>query len=245
MGTKILVFIPAYGNQISVATFAATHGLLPALMAKGIGGGVATFSYPEVSEVRNIAVTCWYDTLPDATHLLFIDSDMGFEPQLVLDMLTFNEPMVGAIYSKKVLPIQWAASGLGEGKFAERRGDFMKVAGLGMGVFLIRRDAIDKMVAAYPELIDTRMELHAAKDMLTSGRLLRLFDPMDNPNSGRMSEDLSFCHRWAAIGGEIWASVGHTVDHVGQYSYRANYLQFIAEKHAAEAQQSELSIAAE
>lgn len=249
MATNILVGIPAYGNMVSVATLNTTHALMQAFMTKGIRGGLAAFSYPEVSEARNIMLTGWYDTCPDATHLLFVDSDMGFSPQVILDMLTFNEPMVGAIYSKKSVPIQWAASGLGD-KFAEARGDFMKVAGLGMGCFLIRRDAITTMLEKMPELIDTRMAIHAAKDML-AGRLIRAFDPFDNPDdtvNGRMSEDLAFCCRWRQCGGEVWASVGHEIEHVGLYSYKANYSQHVAEKAARgeiEPMPSELSIAAE
>lgn len=248
MATNILIGICAFGNQVTVATLNTTHALMQAFMAKGIRGGLTAFSYPEIGEARNILLTGWYDTCPEATHLLFIDADMGFSAQVILDMLTFNEPLVGAIYSKKCLPIQWAASGLGD-KFAERRGDFMKVAGLGMGCFLIRRDAVTTMIEKMPELVDTRMEMHAAKDMLPSGRILRFFDPMDNPDSGRMSEDLSFCHRWRVnCGGEIWAAVGHEIEHVGMYSYKSNYIKYIADKADAgelELQPSELAIAAE
>lgn len=248
MGTNVLLAIPAYGNSVSVTTLNTTHSIMQAFLAKGIRGGIAAFSYPEVSEARNILLTGWYDTCPDATHMLFIDSDMGFSPEVVLDMLTFNEPMVGAIYSKKSLPVQWAASGLGD-KFAEARGNFMKVAGLGMGCFLIRRDAVTTMLEKMPELIDTRMEHHAAKHML-AGRIIRAFDSFDNPDStihGRMSEDLAFCCRWRQCGGEIWASVGHDIEHVGQYSYTANYAKYVAEKaeRGEIERHPELSIAAE
>lgn len=232
MPTNILLCLPAYGNIVSTATFNTTHALAQCFVQKGIGVGVTAFSYPEVSEARNILLTGWYDLLPQSTHMLFIDSDMGFTPDLVLEMLQFGEPMVGALYTRKCLPVQWAASGMGT-EFTERRGNFMKVAGLGMGCFLIRRDAIDIMLKQMPELSDTRMEFHAAKDILTGGRMIRAFDGMDSPDgSGRLSEDLAFCARWRQCGGDVWAAIGHEVEHVGAYSYKANYLQMMAEKHA-------------
>ncbi len=249
MATNITVALPAYGNQLSLATFNTCTSLMQMFMAKGIRGAMAAFSYPDVAEARNILLTGWYDGIPDSTHLLFIDSDMGFAPEVVLDMLTFNEPMVGALYNRKTLPVQWAASGLGE-QFSERRGDFMKVAGLGMGCFLIRRDAIDTMLKRFPEMNDTRMKFHAAKEMIPD-RIIRAFDGFDNPDdntAGKLSEDLAFCCRWRQCGGDVWAAIGHTIEHVGLYSYKANYLQFIAEKQAnGEITQSppELSIAAE
>lgn len=232
MATSILVGIPAYGNVVSTATLNASHAVIQALMSKGISAGVATFSYPDVAEARNIMMTAWYDTAPQYTHMLFVDSDMGFPAQLVLDMIMFGEPMVGALYPRKIIPIQWAASGLGD-TFAERRGDFMKVAGLGMGCFLIRRDAITTMIEKMPELVDTNMEYHSAKDMIPN-RIIRAFDGMECPEkNGRLSEDLAFCARWRQCGGDVWAAIGHTIEHVGLYSYKANYLEMIKEKEAA------------
>jgi hypothetical protein len=231
MTPNILVCIPAYGNVVSVPTLNTTHALIQMFSSRNIRGGIAAFSYPDVSEARNIMLTGWYDGCPDATHMLFIDSDMSFGPQVVLDMILLNEPMVGAIYPKKTLPIQWAASGLAE-KDVKRNGNFMTVAGLGMGCFLIRRDAVDIMLKQMPELIDTRMTYHAAKDML-GGRILRLFDTFDNPDdnqAGKLSEDLAFCQRWRTCGGDIWASLEHDIEHVGQYSYKGNYIQFISER---------------
>lgn len=231
MATTILIALPAYGSTISLATFDSTHLLLQTLMAKGIRGGIGSISYPEVSEARNVLLTSWYDGT-DASHILFVDSDMGFKPELIMDMLMFGEPMVGAIYPKKILPIQWAASGLGD-DFTERRGDFMKVGGLGMGCFLIHRDVVDKMIEKMPELSDSRVSTHSSKHMLPKDRILRFFDPLDDEKTGRMSEDLSFCYRWREnCGGEIWAAIGHDIEHVGQYSYIGNYLRHIEEKTA-------------
>jgi hypothetical protein len=235
MATNITICIPAYGNQISVATFNSVSGLLQMFMAKGIQGSLAAFSYPDVAEARNILLTGWYDGIPASTHLLFVDSDMGFGTDVVSDMVMFNEPMVGALYTRKVIPVQWAASGLGDNAIVERRGGFMKVAGLGMGCFLIRRDAVDLMLQKMPELSDTRMKFHAAKEMIPD-RIIRAFDGFDNPDdqtAGKMSEDLAFCCRWRQCGGDVWAAIGYTIEHVGQYSYRANYLQIVAEKEAA------------
>jgi hypothetical protein len=230
MATNILILLPAYGNMVSVPTLNTTHALIQMFGSKGICGGIAAFSYPDVTEARNIMLTGWYDGCPDATHALFLDSDMGFSPQLVADMLMFDEPMVGALYRKKTEPVQWAASGLG-GE-TESRGPFMKVAGLGMGCFLIRRDAIATMLAKMPELSDYRMTYHAAKDMLKD-RIIRAFDPFDDPDDathGRMSEDLSFCARWRQCGGTVWAAVNHDIEHVGMYSYKGNFARHSLEQ---------------
>ncbi len=86
-----------------------------------------------------------------------------------------------------------------------------------------------------PELIDTRINFHSAKEML-NGRIIRAFDGMDNPDentAGRLSEDLAFCCRWRMCGGDVWAAIGHTIEHVGLYSYKANYIEYLQQKEAA------------
>lgn len=229
MATDIFIAIPGFGQIISSATFLTTHALRAHLMNKGIGGGITTLSFPDIAELRSMFMTVWFDTMPQSSHILFIDSDMGFPPEMVSDMLLFNEPVVGAVYAQRKLPLSWAGSGCGD-PVTERRGDFMKVEGVGFGCTLIRRDCVEKMVAAYPELIDTRLQLHPAGETLKqtgTTRLLRFFEKLDIPDRGLVSEDLSFCIRWRKIGGDVWASIGHRISHVGPYDYSGRYLDVV------------------
>ena len=240
MSTKLFIVVPGFGQIISAATFLCTHALQQTLSAKGIGGGVSTLSFPDIAELRNMATTIWYDCM-DSSHLLYIDADMAFSPDLVMDMLTFGEPLVGAIYPQRRLPTSWAGSGTGEAN-AERRGNFMRVEGVGMGVTLIHRSVITTMLQKMPDLVDTRIELHPAKDTLLSAgtnRLIRCFQCLDIPERGMVSEDLSFCIRWNQCGGQVWAAIGHKISHVGPFDYGARYLDHVEEKMRQDAAEAE------
>src|SRR5258708_3532814 len=199
--------------MISATTFLTTHAIRQHLASKGIGGGISTLSFPDIAELRSMAITVWHDTMPQSSHILFIDSDMGCPPELITDVLMFDEPLVGTIYPQRKLPLSWAGSGTGQ-TTTNRRGDFMLVEGVGFGFTLVRRDCIAKMVLAYPELIDTRLALHPAGETMKqmgTNRLLRLFEKLDLPERGLISEDLSFCLRWQKCGGETWAAIGHRI----------------------------------
>lgn len=240
MSTKIFVFVPAFGQHVTAATFLTTHALQQTLAAKGIGGGVSTLSFPDIAELRNMATTIWYDAL-DASHLLFVDADMGFPPDLVLDMLAFGEPLVGTIYPQRKFPLSWAGSGTGEA-MAERRGGFMKVEGVGMGCTLIHRSVITTMLEQMPEIVDTRIDLHPARDTLLQAgtkRIIRAFQCIDIPERGLVSEDLSFCIRWNRCGGSVWANIGHRISHVGPHDFGARYLDQIEQAQMAQAQTEE------
>lgn len=229
MATDVFIFVPAFGQLITATTFLTTHAVRQTLMSKGIGGGISTLSFPDIAELRSMVLTIWADTMPQSTHLLFIDSDMGFPPEMVLDMLLFDQPIVGCIYPQRKQPLSWAGSGNG-GTQTERRGDFMKCEGVGFGCTLIKREVVTKMIEKFPELIDTRLHLHPAGETLRqagTNRLLRFFEKLDIADRGLVSEDLSFCIRWAQCGGEVWANIGRRISHVGMFDYSGRYLDVI------------------
>jgi|GEM_PF-779847 len=245
MAHKIFIFVPAFGQHITATTFLTTHALQQALAAKGIGGGVSTLSFPDIAELRSMALTIFYDAL-DASHLLFIDADMGFAPELVLDMLMFGEPLVGTLYPQRKLPLSWAGSGTGE-KVTERRAGFMRVEGVGMGCTLISREVVTRMLEQFPEIVDTRLSLHPACQMMKDAkctRLIRAFDKIDLPERGQVSEDLSFCMRWNKCGGKTWAAIGHKISHVGPFDYCGRYLDVIEAQEREAAAQAQANVAA-
>src|SRR5579863_4131941 len=114
MARKVFIFIPAFGQIVTTATFLSSHALHGALTMKGIGALVGSLSFPDIAELRNMVFTIWHDTMPDVDYLLFIDADMAFDPNLVLDMFLFYEPLVGTIYPQRKIPLSWAGSGDGQ-----------------------------------------------------------------------------------------------------------------------------------
>lgn len=246
MASSLFIFVPAFGQMVTATTFLTTHALQQHLASKGIQGGISTLSFPDIAELRAMAMTIWYDTMPASTHMLFIDADMGFPPDMVSDMILFNEGVVGTIYAQRKLPLSWAGSGTGA-SVTERRGQFMEVEGVGMGCTLIRRDVVTTLLEKMPHLIDTRLALHPAGDTIRNAganRLIRAFEKLDLPERGVVSEDLSFCIRYRQCGGRIWAGIGYRISHVGPFDYQGRYLDSVeaAEKAALEQQMAASTI---
>ena len=240
MPKSVFTFIPAFGNMVSTTTMMTTHSILQKLAEKGINGSLSALSFPDIAELRSMVLTIWYDAMPNVDYLLFIDADMGFAADLVLDMVLFDEPIVGTIYPHRKMPVSWVGSGDGSPTTA-RRGNFMKVEGVGMGCTLIRRDVVSVMLAKMPELVDNRLKMHPAQGILASAgcnRIIRAFEKLDIADRGLVSEDLSFCIRWHRCGGEVWAAINYNISHVGMYDYQGNYLQHVLQQQAMiEAQQ--------
>jgi hypothetical protein len=236
--TKIFIFVPGFGQIVSAATFMTSHAIAQHLYAKQIGYSLSTLSFPDIAELRGIATTIWYDTMPDCQYMLFIDSDMGFPPELVTDMMWYdfahNRPLLGTIYRQRREPVSWAGSGTGT-TMTQRQGDFMLVEGVGFGCTLIRRDVMTALIARFPNLVDTRIELYPARGLLEQAgakRLIRSFEKLDIPGRGIVSEDLSFCIRAGHCGIQTWANIKHPISHVGPYDYKGSYLDALEEAEA-------------
>lgn len=241
-GTNLFAFIPSYREQISGVTFDSTHMLASTLLSKGIGIAFGRYSWFDIAELRNIILSFWYDMMPDSTHLLFIDDDMGFPAQCVLDMLSFGEPVVGAMYRKKQLDYDWAASGLPLGTAEFRGKSFLEVEGIGTGLMLIRRDAVDRLIEwdgqredGKPSLIRNHMLI---ADFQQCQRTLGFFDQLMSER-GKVAEDISFCRRWRQAGGKVWANLNHEITHVGAHEFRGCYARWRMEQDAVAALVSE------
>lgn len=238
MKHKVLIFVPAY-EKITITTFMSIIGLQAMCAKYQIGAAISAASFAFIEELRNIMLTAFYDST-DATHLFFVDSDMGFPPELLLDQILADVPVVGTMYPQRQVPQTWAGSFFENVDRFERRGNFMKVEGVGMGCTLIRRDAVTRMLEKFPDLSDpTPLDLHPAREVLESmtiKRIIRAFDPIELPGRGKVRDDLAFCLRWRECGGEVWAAMGHHISHIGAYDFGARYLDLVEAAEKTESQ---------
>lgn len=219
---KILIALPAFGQVNTSFTTGSLVATTRFLTERGQFGGFAQLSYPDLEDLRSMFLSIFYDKI-DASHILFVDADMSFEPQLVLDMIDFDKPLVGCLYPKRTLPIAWVGSAL-EGEQQIENG-FLKVEGIGFGVTLISRDCVKAIIDGGHCEIDEDLDAHTAGQMLKSQgitRMIRAFDKIKLPGR-RLSEDYSFCHRHKAAGGDVWAAINHRVTHVGDYGFGGRY----------------------
>lgn len=148
----------------------------------------------------------------DPTHLLFIDADMGWEPDVIYRLLDatneYNlEFAAVAGVRKSDEPILCFDFFPGKQEFHPRCG-FLKVRAVGMAMALLKRSVIDRLVAAHPELAYRYVEdtEHALFLDMIDGDL-------------RLTEDYAFCRRWTRLGGEIWLDPMSKLSHVGSKEY--------------------------
>jgi hypothetical protein len=177
-----------------------------------------------------------------ATHLLFVDADIGFSPQTAFRLLEAKKEVIAAVYPLK--RIDWEkvraaakadvadlqAAGVGyvvrflptPDKSVEVNDGFAQVAYGGTGFLMIERGAMQRICDAHPEL---RASMRDINDGLAADAVM-VFDTMIEPETGHyLSEDYAFCRRWRDLGGEIWADFEARLTHMGQAMYAGSVMQ--------------------
>lgn len=241
-GPVILVATPCFGGMVTHSYMLSVIRLLNYAKSAGFEVSLSVAAYDAlIARARSSLVAAFLDD-PRATHLMFVDADISFEPQQVERLLRFDKEFSGALYPLKsidwdLIPQRCVARGESVqqaglsyvGTFcpeAERKqeADFATAIYAGGGFQLIRRSALERMVAAYPEThftcVHTLPMSGVRRDALQSSNLFALFDCIIDPETGTyLSEDYSFCLRWRKIGGEIWIDGASKLTHSGPYQF--------------------------
>jgi hypothetical protein len=244
---KIMIAMPASNSIVTTLTVRSLMETAPLLGARKIEYVYETTSLSDIESSRNIlASRCLADA--SFSHLLFVDSDMGFRPSLIGRMIDCGKEFVSAVYVQRdtnvvrmledmrrnpdepgrviarnmnynVAPLVDAE---GRSTFSVERG-FASVNGTGMGICLLHRNVfatmLDKKVA-FP--IDPSVFPDVKHPIYT------FFDRIRDDWGRLLSEDYAFCRRWVrGCGGEIWACLDEVIEHVGPYVHVGQYLEYL------------------
>ncbi len=235
----LMVATPCYGGLVTQRYMQSICALLAYGNTHGLSVGVELLGYDSlIPRARNTLMTTFLDQA-HATHLMFIDADIGFDPAQVGRMLAFDREVVAGMYPLKIInydnavleraragePLETAqlryVGAFEEGEALVQIDGFSTAVYAGTGFMLIRRDALEKMIPAFPETRFTASHNHARPSL--SPNQYALFDCMIEPQSGEyLSEDYAFCHRWRSLGGKLWLDTQSRLAHVGPREFHGD-----------------------
>jgi hypothetical protein len=252
----LVVATPCFGSQVSSIYAGSIFHLQRAVRSKPNMDLTVLMRDGDalITRARANLVTLFLDD-PSATHLLFVDADIGFEPDQVFRLIESGADVVAGVYPIK--RVNWDKAK----RMLESNGTklpsaaldyvleidnpdhvvavngFTRVRFAGTGFLMIRRQVIERMSQhpAYASLQFFRE--HSLDALAGSPNRFALFECMIDPKTGTyLSEDFAFCKRWTDIGGEIWADLDSRLDHVGPSVFHGDISsQFAAPARAANA----------
>jgi hypothetical protein len=216
---KLVIATPFY----SMSAFTPyLDSLIPSISALNKSGIVWDFwdvsgdSY--VDRARNTICARFLNS--DYTHLLFIDSDISWNVEGLGQLLQSPFELTGGIYpcknnwdswtermryDKDHAPIQEADTGL------------VEVEWLPAGFMLITKSCIEKIVSHYYD-----NWYHPDSGNTDAEKIYSLFE-CSIIDHVRQGEDVTFCKKWAAIGGKIYCEPRISFGHSGMKTYEGNF----------------------
>jgi hypothetical protein len=213
--------IPCYGGQINEGCFISMLKYMATAQRFGLNFTIDTMVNESlVTRGRNSLVAKMLYFEPKSTHLMFVDADIGFEPEEVFKLILADKDVCGGLYPKKALPISYVVNRVPD---AEKQGNLVEVMNLGTGFMLIKREVLEKMIAAHPDL---HYQDNIGLDPKYAPFKYALFDTEIDPVTKEyLSEDYLFCKRWRAMGGNVWADLSISLNHVGYFTFRGDATQ--------------------
>jgi len=243
---KLFVATPMYGGACA-GMFTRSVADLSAICAKYQIPLQLYFLFNEslITRARNYCVDEFMRS--EATHLMFIDSDIGFNPQDVLALLalmTDESPydVMGGPYPKKCISWEKIKQAVDKGVadkdanvLEKYVGDYVfnpkggmkeipigspvEVMEIGTGFMMVRRKTFEDYRKAYPHL--SYKPDHVRTEHFDGSReIMAYFDCIIDPDTKRyLSEDYMFCYNVNKMGGHIYLCPWMKLQHVGMYVF--------------------------
>jgi hypothetical protein len=238
---KLFVATPMYGGMCAGPFAKACLDLTTVCMKYGIQVQFFfLFNESLITRARNYLVDEFLRS--DCTHLMFIDSDIDYNPMDVVALLALDKPVNGGPYPKKTLAWEKMYDAVklnlcedNPMQMEQYSGDYVfnvapgtkeirmdvpvEVLEIGTGFMLIQRQVFEQFKNAYPELSykpDHNRTQHFAGDR----EIHAYFDTVIDPTSKRyLSEDYMFCQWSRNIGIQIYLCPWMKLKHVGTYIF--------------------------
>jgi hypothetical protein len=243
---KLFLATPMYGGQCAGMFAKSVADLTSICTSNGIElRSYFLFNESLITRARNYCVDEFMRS--DCTHMMFIDSDIGFDPRDVLAMLALQSDdseydVLAGPYPKKCISWEKIKLAVDKGiadddpnvleKFV---GDYVfnpkggggniridipvEVSEVGTGFMMTRRSAFEKFEKAFPQY--SYKPDHVRTEQFDGSReIMQYFQAEIDPASKRyLSEDYWFCQKLIEIGGKVWYCPWMKLQHVGSYIF--------------------------
>ena len=243
---KLFLAVPMYGGNCT-GMFARSAADLSAICAQYGVQLQLYFLFNEslITRARNYCADEFMRS--NSTHLMFIDSDIGFNPNDVIALLAIQDEscpydVIGGPYPKKCISWEKIKLAVDKGVADENPNNLEKYVGdyvfnpksgnsqipigepvevseIGTGFMMIRRRTFEKYAEAFPEL--SYKPDHVRTEHFDGSReIMAYFDCIIDPVSKRyLSEDYMFCYNVQKMGGQVWLCPWMQLQHVGTYIF--------------------------
>ena len=225
MNLKIFLCTPAFEGKVNIQYALSLSDTVLHLATKGIPVMIKiTASGSLLPAERNRLTEAFLET--DCTHMLCIDSDLGWPPQAVHELILKDMDFIAGCYPARVGKVFiFRPENNPDGSLVvDEKKKIIKMQYIPAGFMLIKRHVIEKMRSDNPDLY---FEPKHPESTASKGYALFHLELRDGEFWG---EDYHFCRIARKSGFEIWADPMIEFDHSGNRGCLAEILTNDREK---------------
>ena len=223
---KLFIATQAFGHQVttnyanSLLKFVSTsHPRLAVSSAVHLQSGMAL-----VTQARNNCVAYFLNS--DCTHFLFIDADIGFEPDAIYRLIEKDVPLCLTPYPVKGYgannQLQFIVHFPDKDNVRIQKDGFAEITAGPTGFMMIKREVFEKLAEKYPERKTVNKQLVGNKVETMEKGWYTFFETAQDPENGYLGEDIAFCRLWTNIGGKIYADTQTPLTHFGSHAFHGS-----------------------
>lgn len=208
---KLFIVVLAGEGKLSLATHFSLMRAVPMLIAGGIA--FETFDMGgncHVDDARNGSLRAFMAS--DCTDLVFIDADVGFQPEDLVKLARYTSyDVVAGVYPKKTpdgSPPEYPYVPI-YGETMDPVTGLLRVARAPTGFMKIRRFVVEQLMEA--NKARSWVGQHEGPESKPYVEVFR----RDFVGRERLSGDYFFCHQWTERGGHIWVAPDMKFIHEG------------------------------
>jgi len=231
---KLFIATPAFGHQVttnyanSLLKFVSTsHPRLAVSSAVHMQSGMAL-----VTQARNNCVAYFLNS--DCTHFLFIDADIGFEPEAIFRLIEKDVPLCLTPYPVKGYgkdnQLQFIVHFPDKNNVRIDKDGFAEIVAGPTGFMMIKREVFTKLAEKYPERKTVNKQLVGNKVETMEKGWYTFFETAQDPENGYLGEDIAFCRLWTNIGGKIYADTQTPLTHFGSHAFHGSLNMMFAKQ---------------
>jgi len=218
--TSLFIAMPCY-DSVKINTMLSIFKLAQMLSKTGIHVGINTMKSPLIHQARNYLSSVFLTT--EYEYMLFIDSDVEFEPEAVLRMIIAKKEIICTPYRVKnenVTQDIYTVQFTDPNKIMMLPGGLVELEAGPTGLMLIDRNVFKKIIKNRPDL---KIKNKVAADAGKSHEFYYNFFSFDFKDGYTIGEDVSFCKLARENDIKIFANCESATAHHGSYAWKGTF----------------------
>ena len=243
---RLLIGTPAFGGMVHLSYMNSMLKLVSTFKDIGINFDIMNFGNESlITRGRNAIIARLLSD--NFTHLLFIDADLDFKVEDVINLLLSKKELIGGIYTKKSINIKKFIKNLSSKKTKNYNDLLIKSSdycfnpildennkikyekelilckNIPTGFMMIQKTLIESMVLKYNDLKYIN-NLNGYSSICDAEMFYNFFD-VKIIDDIYLSEDYYFCYLVSKMGVNIYCDPDISLGHTGSFCYRGNLSQ--------------------